>query len=398
MTAKAAKLCKDVGDAKSAAQAVFLSAQMKRAKLSEGSAAWPPPKGIDVSDLADMKKTAEEAVALFSDIRDMEGEAGARFELAHAHLAGGQLSQGNQEVTKSMKLFAAQGDNVGECLSTIVAAQVKKEMGDKDAPEDLIMKALQLAQDSANDYLEKVCKQFIAVLESEKPKGPEKVDMDASGKVANSFGGGSQGLISPEMYTMCIHRAINIGETHGEHLFDSPTTNYGLEVMLGIKFPWIRNRPPPGKEFDIEAAKEAWKKPPTKPVIKAKGGGAKGAEPKVKSSLGGVSRKPRLAPMATPPTKDGPAKAVGSDMLGGRMEGVPEEVHDDMVALASSGDIPVTRLQDRAANITSRPTFYGDPIYRDALRFGYIHPTSAAPRGFKWKSVRAGAFKLVPLQ
>lgn len=390
---KTARLCKDIGDAKNQAQAVFLSAQMKRAKLGAGSAAWPPPRGIDSGDLADLHTTAEEAVSLFKDLANDEGEAGARFELAHALLAKGELVKGNDEVSRAMKLFAALGDNLGECISCIVAAQVKKQMGSKDSAQKLIDKALQLAQDSANVYLEKVCKQFIHVMESERPKDnttkPEATQV--------STGGG--GTISPEMYMMCIHRAMNIGETHGEHLFDAPNDITGLEAALGIKFPWLRNRPAQGKEFDAVACAEAFTKPPTKPKITQKGGGAKAAaEPKIKSSLGGVSKKPRLPPMAIPTAKDGPAKAVGSDILGGRMEGVPEEVHEDMVALATDGDIPATRIVDRAANVTKRPTFYGDPIFRDALRFGYIHPTSSAPRGMKWKSVRAGAFKLVSVQ
>jgi len=398
---RTASLCKDVGDAKNQAQAVFLRAQMQRAKLGAGSAAWPPPRGINDDDLADLQNTAEEAVSLFSDLADDEGEAGARFELAHALVAMGQLAKGNEEISRSMQLFAALGDNLGECKSAIVCAQVKKQMGSKDSAQKLIDKALQLAQDSASIYLEKVCKQFISVMEAERPKekAPEKKVSAGKKEGVEGEGVGGGGVISPEMYMMCIHRAMNIGETHGEHLFDSPATISGLETALGIRFPWLRNRPPPGKEFDADACAEAFRKKPNPPKITLKGGGSKpAAEQKIKSSLGGVSKKPKLPPMAIPTAKDEPAKAVGSDLLGGRMEGVPEEVHEDMVALASSGDIPVTRIVDRASNVTKRPTFYGEPIYRDALRFGYIHPTSAAPRGMKWKSVRAGAFKLVSVQ
>jgi hypothetical protein len=103
--------------------------------------------------------------------------------------------------------------------------------------------------------------------------------------------------------------------------------------------------------------------------------------------------------MAVPPPKpqSASARVTGGDILGGRIPEVPEELHTDMVALAAKGEIPITKPEDRAVYVTKRPSFYGDPIFRDALRFGYIHPTHAtAPRGMKWRSVRAGAVKLIP--
>merc|ERR1711924_100578 len=134
--------------------------------------------------------------------------------------------------------------------------------------------------------------------------------------------------------------------------------------------------------------------------------------PKIKPVAGGKStsaaqqitptefnlKKPRLPPLATPQPKPQPAanRTQGNDLLGGRLPEVPEDVHNDMVALAQKGEIPVIKPEDRAVFITKKPTFYGDPIFRDALRFGYIHPTANQhPRVMKWKSVRAGAYKLV---
>merc|ERR1711862_240122 len=144
-----------------------------------------------------------------------------------------------------------------------------------------------------------------------------------------------------------------------------------------------------------------WAAPIPKPVIvrKAMKGGAPTAE-KTKTSLGGTLKKPRLPPLAVPAPRTTLAQdivPVGDDILGGRAEGVPAEVHDDMVALATSGDIPVTKPVDRAKNMTMKKSFYGDALFRDACRFGYIHPSSTAPKGKKWKSVRLGAYKLVEI-
>lgn len=41
-----------------------------------------------------------------------------------------------------------------------------------------------------------------------------------------------------------------------------------------------------------------------------------------------------------------------------------------------------------------RPTFYGEPKWRDAVKFGYIHPDMAPPKGLKWRKVTMGV-KLV---
>jgi tetratricopeptide (TPR) repeat protein len=391
---KTIKLCKEIGDAKRQAQALFSAAQLKRAKLSSGGLAWPPKKGVSAEDLDDLQSSADEAVKLFSQVGDGEGEAGARFELAHCFLARGELSAGNQEVSKAQRLFAAGGDSLGECISAVVSSQVQYKLGEKDFAYNTIDKALQLAQDAAHEYLERVCLQFKTQLESER-KAARGEDKESKKGPAAPPPGEMGGGITAAVYGLCIRRAMWMGDNHGEHMFDDPRQLSGLEMMLGQRYTFYRNRPPPGQELDLDACLRAWAEPAKRPVVKARADAGKAAPAKVKSTLGGVCRKPRLPPMAVQVPRQNPSKAVGSDLLGGRMEGVPEEVHADMIALASSGDIPVTKPADRAVSITKKPSFYGDPLFRDALRFGYIHPSSAAPRGMKWKSVRAGAFKLV---
>jgi len=77
-------------------------------------------------------------------------------------------------------------------------------------------------------------------------------------------------------------------------------------------------------------------------------------------------------------------------LLGGRNRDVPDDVHDRMVALAKSGAIPTTSLPQRQALERKKPTFHGHADWRDAARYGYIHPTISAPKGCKWQKASVG--------
>merc|ERR1712106_459247 len=281
----------------------------------------------------------------------------------------------------------------GECIATIIAAQVQFANDEKDVALSSIHKALDMSKELSQQFLERICKEWVNKIS---PPVKEK-DTKASEKAPNDALHDDRGGISAHTYGQCIHRSLLYGESHGEHFFDNPVQANLLEQMIGIKFPFFRSRPPPGKEWDMEATAAAWQNPPTKPIVKVNAG--------AKTAGGGAAaektidlKKPRLPPMAVPQSKIQPAtaRAQGNDLLGGRLPDVPEEVHNDMVELASKGDIPVPKPQDREVYMTRRPSFYGDPVFKDALRFGYIHPTAACgPRGMKWKSVRAGACKLI---
>jgi hypothetical protein len=385
-------ICQEIGDKKQEAQAWFLKAQLKRAKSAEGGLQWPPKKGLKQDDLEEMRKAAQTSVDLFAAVDDAQGEAGARFELCHVHLAKEELDQGQKEIRLSQQKFSQAGDSLGECISLIIGGQVQSAIGEKELATSTMERALELAQDRdpKQPFLERVCKDWIRKLTSKEESKSQTKSLETSGNAGTEEGG-----ITAATYAQCIHRAIMCGDNNGEHFFEHPMQTYGLEAILGARFPFFRNRPPEGTADPLVVI-EAWKKPPTKPkVIPPKGAGG-GAQQITPTELN--LKKPRLPPMALPPEKPTPAasRVQGTDLLGGRLPEVPEDVHSDMVALASKGEIPVTRPEDRAVFITKRPTFYGDPIFRDALRFGYIHPTAnQVPRGRKWKSVRAGAFKLI---
>jgi len=393
-------ISKDTGDKKHEAQAWFMTAQLKRAKSAAGGLQWPPKQGLIQEELEDMQKAAQTAVDLFAELGDDEGEAGSRFELCHAYLAKSDTQAGTREIQISQKKFRMVGDITGECIALIIGAQVQSAQNEKELAMNTMEKALGLAQEKEQPFLERVCKEWIKKLEPpkriEKGKDAPAGSVLGFGSTPESEGGG----ISSAVYAQCIHRCLMGGDIMGEHFFENPSQTSALEGALGIRFPFYRNRPPPGQEFDHQACVQAWQRPPDAPKVKliATSGKAAGAVQKATGANLNL-KKPRLPPMATPPAKPqaASARAQGGDVLGGRLPEVPEDVHNDMVALAAKGEIPVTKPEDRAVYITKRPTFYGDPIFRDALRFGYIHPTAnQVPRGMKWKSVRAGAFKLLP--
>jgi len=64
------------------------------------------------------------------------------------------------------------------------------------------------------------------------------------------------------------------------------------------------------------------------------------------------------------------------------------------VAPATSGEIPKTTPDTRQKYMNKRPTFYGEPKFRDAVKMGYIHPDVPMPKGLKWRKVTMG-YKLV---
>merc|ERR1712232_117944 len=59
-------------------------------------------------------------------------------------------------------------------------------------------------------------------------------------------------------------------------------------------------------------------------------------------------------------------------------------------------EIPTTTVEHRKGYIRSRPTFYGPQEFKQAVKFGYLHPRITAPKGFKWKELAMG-WKLIPV-
>ena len=99
---------------------------------------------------------------------------------------------------------------------------------------------------------------------------------------------------------------------------------------------------------------------------------------------------------AIAPFQSGSTQNLPHDALGGCGVGVPQEVHLEMLSLASQGSIPTTSPEARSRNKVCGQSSYEVPTtLRTALQFGYISPNVGAPEGLLWRA-RAGVWRLVP--
>ena len=73
------------------------------------------------------------------------------------------------------------------------------------------------------------------------------------------------------------------------------------------------------------------------------------------------------------------------DVLGGQDTDIPDDVHALMVDLAIKGEIPITTPSQRRFLARKRRTYQGDDFWKLPVKYGYLHPTLRAPKGFFWK-------------
>jgi hypothetical protein len=165
--------------------------------------------------------------------------------------------------------------------------------------------------------------------------------------------------------------------------------------MLGINMPFIRRyEGRPGEDYVPPV-------PPTPPPAKNTPVVEKENAP---GPLGNWPVLQKEAPAPIIKRQPGPVllreplqETVGDDALGGRMLDVPEELHEEILAKAKDHEIPTTTVEHRKGYMRSRPTFYGPQEFKQAVKFGYLHPRIAAPKGLKWKELAMG-WKLVPVE
>lgn len=87
---------------------------------------------------------------------------------------------------------------------------------------------------------------------------------------------------------------------------------------------------------------------------------------------------------------------VGGDKLGGRAWDCPEALHETMLEKARRGEIPLTNVGSRDKLVSKKPTYHGPAEWKEAVKYGYIHPDLVAPSGMKWRKVSVG-WKLLPV-
>ncbi len=91
-----------------------------------------------------------------------------------------------------------------------------------------------------------------------------------------------------------------------------------------------------------------------------------------------------------------PLWTCGLHSLGEAAPDVPATVHQSMEALVKTGQICRTTLSQRMkCKLTSGSEYGVSSILKEALKYGYIHPDLAPPRGLLWKC-RAGSWFLAP--
>ena len=87
-------------------------------------------------------------------------------------------------------------------------------------------------------------------------------------------------------------------------------------------------------------------------------------------------------------------QASAADILGGRAAHVPVAVHERMLALAASGELPISSQAQRKRAVIAKNTQYGVPAsLKDAFQYGYCHPNLPPPRGGVWQA-QGGKWRL----
>lgn len=399
----AAKTCSK----KDLAAAFSLAATVRRQKAGHGTEEWPPKRGIPEEDLSELHECAEKAVSFSKEAKDEPLEAASQQELAYSCLANGNPTKALEALSRALTLFENMNDKMGEGNAIYTIAQVKFGKGDRAGGVNDMQRAIAHFKEHKIDAAVKLAERVLASMnkapqaygysayrELVKPVGPQK----AAGVGLGEDAGG----ISPAQYTLFIHRSMTLGKSHGEHIFENPMQVIGLQMMLGIKFPFWRGQE--GKDHPNIAPKGD-EKASGKRKKAPKADGEEGDDSldvgRGMSSLRAVDFQAQVSKVKSELEKEAPkpppgGSVVGDDLLGGRHFDCPEDLHEEMLGLASSSDIGVTTPAQRKENMEKRPTFYGSPALRDAVRWGYIHPSMPAPAGMTWKQVRPGAYKLKP--
>mmetsp|Transcript_48760 Transcript_48760/g.105028 ORF Transcript_48760/g.105028 Transcript_48760/m.105028 type:complete len:745 (+) Transcript_48760:166-2400(+) len=202
-----------------------------------------------------------------------------------------------------------------------------------------------------------------------------------------------EGGVKKTTYSDLINMRIHCGDTPEPISFDTPGIFY-MDQFLGVAMPFLPYKKPPIPGVHPQGLDLTSQIPLTVPASK---------------SSAKTASADRLKPMLPRPESEksesqtdadaGPrvikAAAVGtSDLLGGRYRDCPEAMHERMVALAKAGILPTTTLTQRQILERKRPTFQGHKEWKEAVRWGYLHPTLAAPKGCMWQKASIG-YKLV---
>jgi len=329
----------------------------------------------------EMVSKARGVLDIFSNLGDQHAAALHRLELAQALQLMGDASAALTEATIAFEFFKQEGLKVGQGMCMMTIAQCQHLTGDTKAAMNTAGKAeVMLAGTPASKDL----KQLLDFLKTQSgsssgikwgKKTSEWANYDVP--VLTSAPQSADHGVKRSTYSRLIKARIHTGDTPEAISFDGPSLMY-QDLLLGVAFPFLRDvPPPPGMSAAPPPAAPAPAPAPARNPTTA--GGAQIALPE----------RPR-----PPPEPKGPviirSLVVGNDILGGRCRDCPEELHQKMVKLARAGAIPMTSLSQRQALERKKPTFHGSSEWREASRWGYIHPTLTVPKGCKWQRMTVG--------
>lgn len=317
-----------------------------------------------------------EAVGIFQELGDESSAALARIELAQAHIASGSAAEGMGLAQTSRDYFESLEDKAGEGIAMLTLADGLHQSGEVETAYG----AAKQAQEKFNAVGgagegSKAASELLDLLEAEMRQKREKGQWGAID--AGTFTGDFQGFggISRAIYTKLFAQTLHLPDRPYEVMLDAPMFQSMDSIMASL----ARQNLQPPKEKATR--------------VRSEGGSRKSAEAPSRPDGQTLRQVPlkevaRAAPPVVTPI------VHGTDMLGGRTWDCPESVHSRMVEMATRGDIPITKPEQRSKLINKRPTFYGSAEWRDAVKLGYIHPDINPPRGLKWRKVTMG-WKLV---
>mmetsp|Transcript_47809 Transcript_47809/g.138215 ORF Transcript_47809/g.138215 Transcript_47809/m.138215 type:complete len:668 (+) Transcript_47809:78-2081(+) len=323
---------------------------------------------------ADQKAVAlgREAVGIFTEMDDLPSAALSRVELAQAMLVAGNVGEGLGEATSAKDFFESLGNQAGEAIALLTMAEGLQMQGGQTEAAYACAKRAQELFTKAGGAGEgtKAAGEMLDVLEGELR---QKRETGSWGAIDHgTFTGEDKGFggISRSTYTRLFAQTMYMPDRPYEVMLDAPLIQ-GMEAVMA------------------SMARQATQKPKAAPA-RARGGGGEGGRD---APTRGEGQQLRPVPLKEPERLVPPVvrdTVIGSDQLGGRSWDCPEDVHLRMLELAARGAIPVTKPEQRGKNMNKRPTFYGAPEWKDAVKMGYIHPDVPAPRGMKWRKVTMG--------
>mmetsp|Transcript_12535 Transcript_12535/g.39229 ORF Transcript_12535/g.39229 Transcript_12535/m.39229 type:complete len:673 (-) Transcript_12535:137-2155(-) len=365
---QAIALSQNLADKHLKATLLVTGAIVHRAKIAGAKA-----QGTAVSQDEQYQGTqlAKDGIALFTELGDEALAALTRLELAQGLLVTGNINESLGEASAAKDFFESMQDKAGEAIGFLILGEGLLAQGQAETAHGAAKRAQELFNSvggagegtkAANELLDQV----EALLRQQREKGQwGAIDPGTFMGDAQGFGG-----ISRAVYTKLFAQTLHLPDRPYEIMLDAPM----FQSLDAINASLARQQTQPKKA----------------PASRTRGeGGGAGRDAPQRAEGQALRQVPlREEPRTAPPIVT-PA-VMGTDMLGGRTWDCPDAVHTRMLELAATGEIPVSKPEQRIKNVNKRPTFYGAPEWRDAVKNGYIHPDMPAPRGLKWRKVTMG--------